>query len=762
MKAIIMAGGEGSRLRPLTCNLPKPMARLCGFPVMEHILELLSLHGTDSAAVTVKYLPHSIEDYFESGTYKNMGLSFCHENDPLGTAGGVKNAVLNSGMDFNDDFLVISGDAMCDIDLTAAYAFHKESGAMATLIVTRVMDPREYGLVSSNPDGTVTGFIEKPGWNQAVTDSANTGIYIINPECLRLIPDGKSFDFAKNLFPEMMRQGMKIAAFETTDNWLDIGDIDTYISCCADILSGKMNAPLYKAMKKPAMPEGEYKIIEPVFIGDNVHIGEGAVIGPMTVLDDNTTVGAMARIRGSVVLPGGYVGERSRMTGALVCAGGSVRQSAFLFEGAVVGSDAVVGEYAEIHPNVRIWPGKTVEKGVILSENLQYGGATKEFFDDDGIKGEAGIDITPEFCARLGAAIGSLKGIERVGIGFSGGAAAKAFKACLESGVLSTGSQVWDFGEVMQSQMAFAVAFCGLKAAAYVSGGSRTVIGISTEGGLPAGRALERELYSVLTRGEFARCSWDSYRDTADMNGIELLYQQELYRSAPGGLTGISAKARCQNKQGERLFADTLMRLGCETSEGMTLNLSPCGTKLSITEPTGAHYSFEKVLCMCCILELKDGHDLYLPYDAPRVLDALAAKFGKSAYRYLSSPADDGDRDVRLKTRFSLWIRDGMMSALRLLSYLKESSETLQSLAASVPDFALVEQVLELSEPPTVILSKLQSDERGDGVFIKSGSGSVLVRPMKKGNKLRILAESVSAETAQELCDGLIEKLGLK
>ena len=447
MKAVIMAGGEGSRLRPLTCDLPKPMAPLCGRPALEYILELLKKHGVDEAAVTLRYLPKKVTDYFDEHPMRDITLHFIEEDTPLGTAGGVRNAAAGR---FTDPFVVISGDAMCSVDLTEAMRTHRERQADATIVVTRVKDPREYGLCVSNAEGYVTGFVEKPDWTQASTDAANTGIYILNPELLRLIPSGRPFDFASNLFPLMLAQGRKIAVYEADGYWCDIGDLSTYLSCQRDMLSGKAGVSLPKEQKPDVysdypLPEGDYKIFPPVYLGSRVRIGQGAVIGPDAVLCDGVVIGEGARVRSSVILDDVLIGDNARLTGAIVCAGAWVKKGGSLFEGVTIGAAAVVGEHAEIAPGVSIWPGKQVVDGARVNDNLQYGGAKKELFDDQGITGEAGVEMTPEFCARLGAAAGSLHCGSRVGVGCGDGCDAKAFKAAFSAGVLSTGARVSGF-----------------------------------------------------------------------------------------------------------------------------------------------------------------------------------------------------------------------------------------------------------------------------------------------------------------------------
>lgn len=758
MKAVIMAGGEGSRLRPLTCDIPKPMARLCGRPNIEYILELLEKHGVTEAVITLRYLPDEIIGHFPDSKYGKIKLNFCVEKQPLGTAGSVGEALRHS--ENSEPVLVISGDCLCDINLSAAMAHHEKTGADATLVVTRVSDPREYGLVVFSEDTTITGFIEKPGWNQTTTNAANTGIYILSPGTLSLIPKNTAYDFAGDLFPEMMARGRRLCVYETSSYWCDIGDLDTYRSCQQDMLRQRM------AVRMPTesegifcpgtIPDGDFELIAPVYIGHHVTIGPGCVIGPGVVLDDGVTVGSMAKIRTSIVLPSAFIGDRARLTGAVVDRGASVKTGAFLFEGSMLGAGAVLGAGAQLMPGVRVWPGKKVEDGAKALENLRYGTLRPDFFDDEGISGEAGVDLTPEFCARVGAAAGSLKSGSRIGVACGGGRAARAFKSALVAGALSTGAQVWDFGEIMEAQMSFAVSFCGLSVAIYVSGGPTCCLKLMGEGGLPVTRSLERELTAHLSRGEFTRCSWNSFRDVADMSGVRLLYQQELYRQAPGGLHGMAAGVRCANREGERLFEDTLARLGCDTKCGPTLHLDGSGSRLALSDPSLGYIPAEKVLAMCCLIAFKSGEDAALPFEAPRILDALAEKFGRRLLRYVSSPADGSDKEARQAARGQIWLRDGMMSGIRLLSFLREQDVSLSALLAEIPQFATVMRYLEIDQPPSELIANLEgAAAMPEGVMLKRGEGSLLIRPNKRGKALKIIAEAVSMEAARDLCADL-------
>ena len=200
MKAVIMAGGFGTRLRPLTCNVPKPMVPMVNKPMMAHIIDLLKTHGITDIVATLFYQPETISGYFEDGRNAGVRLQYRKAEADLGTAGSVRNA-----RDFLDErFIIISGDILTDFDLTKAVAFHNKNKAKATILLTRVTNPLQYGVVLTRDDGRVIRFLEKPSWGEVFSDTINTGIYILEPEVLDLIPKGEEFDFSKNLFPVMM------------------------------------------------------------------------------------------------------------------------------------------------------------------------------------------------------------------------------------------------------------------------------------------------------------------------------------------------------------------------------------------------------------------------------------------------------------------------------------------------------------------------------------------------------------------------------
>ncbi|MDR2686509.1 MAG: NTP transferase domain-containing protein [Oscillospiraceae bacterium] len=769
MKAVIMAGGEGSRLRPLTCNLPKPLARLCGRPVLEYIFDLLLRHGVNEAALTLGYLAGMVEEQYGGG-YRQLRLAFVTEEKPLGTAGGV--ALAARGWD--EPFFVLSGDAMCDLDLSCARRQHERTGAAVTILGVEVEDPREYGLMQADAENRVTRFVEKPAWGQVTTSLANTGIYLLRPDVMRLVPEGRPFDFAKDLFPQLMARGEEIYCCPAEGYWCDIGDLGAYLRCQRDMLERKVQCALPAAPQdcqgaylRGSMPQGDYDLVPPVYIGEEVEIAPGAVVGPYAVIDDGCAVGERAKIRGSVLLQNASVSTGASLTGAIVCAGASVRRDAQLFEGCAVGDGATVGAGAVLQPEAAVWPRKQVESGAVARGHVKYGNQPAALFGDGGIGGAAviggdeGAPLTPETCAALGAAAGSVKSCKKAGVACDGTGGAKALALALMGGLMSSGSHVWSFGDCFEAQLPFFTGFCGLGLGLYVRGGREPSVRMCGEGGLPVPRYLEREIETRLRRGDFHRCAGEACKEIADMSSIRMMYGREMMKQAPEGLEGIFARAESPNPAVQDSLEDTLSRLGCGTGRGPQLILDGTGVALT-AEEDGQRFSAERLLAVCCQHEFRQGCDVALPYDAPETLDALAAHAGQGTLRYLSSPADQGDSAARRLSARQVWVRDGLFRAVKLLAIVKETGLSIAQLAAQLPPFYVESKSFALPCPPSMLQKLLAERDGGavpeparEGIVLRKQGGRILVTPGKSGRRVSVLAEAQSMEAAKELCEGI-------
>ncbi len=341
-----MAGGEGTRLRPLTSNQPKPMVPVAGKPCMQHIIELLRRHGMTDIVVTVAYLPQVIRGYFDDGGALGVELHYSVEERPLGTAGSVKNAEEL----LDETFLVISGDALCDFDLDALIAAHRERGAAATLALKSVDNPLEFGVVIVDADGRVERFLEKPSWGQVFSDTINTGVYVLEPEVLRAVPPGMPYDFSKQLFPDLLERGKPIYGHVAEGYWQDIGNLDQYRQANYDALDGRVELELSGIRLRDNVLLGEgvqlpdlEQIDGPAFVGNFCQVDAGARIGPYTVLGPNVIVKEGAAVVRSMVDSGSYVGRSARLEGTILGKGVDVRAHAVLNDGVSVGDECSIG-----------------------------------------------------------------------------------------------------------------------------------------------------------------------------------------------------------------------------------------------------------------------------------------------------------------------------------------------------------------------------------------------------------------------------------
>ena len=443
-QAVIMAGGEGSRLRPLTTNVPKPMLPVANRPLMEHIIDLLKRHRITDIVATVQFLSPVIRNYFRDGSDLGVSLSYATEEVPLGTAGSVRAA-----QEFlSGPFLVISGDALTDLDLDAVIKFHEMKESAATIVLKRMADPLDFGIVLTDDDGRIQRFLEKPSWGQVFSDTINTGIYVLDADVLDLIPPDEPFDFSSQLFPLMLDKGLPIFGYVTDSYWTDVGTSEAYLQAQHDALSGKVRIDIPGFELRPAVWIGEDVEIHPsaqlegpVIVGDNSTIGGGARIGPYAVIGANTSVGDDAHIRGGLIMERVHVGPFARVISGVVGRGSALERGATLEEGAVLGDEVTVGAGALVKSRVRVYAGKTVESGAIVTESIvRERRARRNLFGARGVSGIVNVGLTPMVAVRLGMAYGTtLKRGSVVVTGRDGSRAARTMKRALIAGLNSTG-----------------------------------------------------------------------------------------------------------------------------------------------------------------------------------------------------------------------------------------------------------------------------------------------------------------------------------
>jgi mannose-1-phosphate guanylyltransferase / phosphomannomutase len=405
-----MAGGEGTRLRPMTANQPKPLLPIVNKPIMDHVLRLLRKHSFDETVVTVQFLASMVRNYFGDGEEFGMSLQYATEDIPLGTAGSVKNAEAALR---DAPFLVVSGDALTDIDLSDLVRFHKDNQALVTVALARVPDPLEFGIVIANADGRIERFLEKPTWGQVFSDTVNTGIYVMEPEMLAQVPSGEAVDWSADVFPTLLDRGAPLYGWVADGAyWEDVGTHEAYHRVQADVLSGKVNADIDGFEVSPGVWVAESAEVDPdailtgpLCIGDYAKIEAGAQLREFTVVGSNVVVKEGAFLHRAIVHNNVYVGVGATLRGCVVGKNSDVMASARIEEAAVVGDECVIEPEAYVSAGVRVYPFKTIEAGAVVNTSVIWESrGQRTLFGPRGVSGLVNVEITPELCVRLASA----------------------------------------------------------------------------------------------------------------------------------------------------------------------------------------------------------------------------------------------------------------------------------------------------------------------------------------------------------------------
>jgi mannose-1-phosphate guanylyltransferase/phosphomannomutase len=516
MKAVVMAGGEGTRLRPLTSNQPKPMVPIVGKPCMEHIVELLRAHDFEDVIVTVAFLPQAIRSYFGDGEPLGVNIEYSVEETPLGTAGSVRLAADK----LDDTFLVISGDALCDFDLAKLVKFHRKRGAAVTIGLKSVENPLEFGIVVTDDGGRIERFLEKPSWGQVFSDTINTGVYVLEPEVLAHVPADRPFDFSKELFPLLLEMGRPLYGLPMEGYWQDVGDLDQYRSANFDALDERVNLRIPGIRLRGNIWLGEGVELDdidqvqgPALISSYCRVARDAQVGPYSVLSTSVTLLEGARTVRSVVDASTHIGRGALVEGAIVGRSCDIRAHGRLQEGVAIGDEVKIGEESVLMPGVRVYPYKEVESGAQIYESLIWESrASSRLFEREGVSGLVNVDLTPEVVTRLAVAFGTaLARGARVVASREAPASCRMVERAMIAGLNSTGVDVADL-RVLPS----AVGRHLLKTHDYPAGfhvgfaasdPELVQIRFFEEPGIQLTPKMQKEIETHFTRGELRRAA---------------------------------------------------------------------------------------------------------------------------------------------------------------------------------------------------------------------------------------------------------------
>ena len=789
LDAIIMAGGEGTRLRPLTCDIPKPMVPVLGEPVMRYSMQLLRRNGFRNIGVTVMYLPHKIERAFGDGSADGVSLQYYHEKTPLGTAGSIKLAKEH----LKQTFIILSGDGLTDCDLRAAMQFHKKSGGIATLVLKKVSQPLEYGVVVTDADGKIKRFIEKPGWDEVCSDTVNTGIYILEPQVLDYIPDDKSYDFGKDVFPKLVAENLPLYGYSMNGYWCDIGDQSAYVQAQVDFLSGKVG--LETSVPKNA--DGNYiaesasvhkdaTIESPCYIGENASIEAGASILAGSVIGEGVKVGERASVKRCVLWKGARVERDVVLRGMVMCLDSSVGEGAGAYEDSAIGDNAALGARTRLDPGVKVWPYKRVEPGMRVTRNLVWGDLRRPQADERGLEPNS-----PECACTLAAAYAKASGAKELAVMRESGPTAQALMAASLAGLMGQGVAVLDMGKGSLPVLRRLMRLLNVSSGLYIC--CDRMIPCAKDGIWPP-RSLMRSWETLSLRQDFNKAFSESPKMPQTLHDGGLFYAGSVAASCDAEAIRAAQPrvAVFTNTQEQTSLVKRVAEAaGLEHCRVLCLNESECGKSGQIgdswqksLEPWETGFVLSKdgacvtaldslgvpddtqQLLISCQSLLEQGQRLLIvPMHAPFTLETIAAQYNARVKRVRAAAESwmGALAEAGMQTQLDVFF-DGIAAMLSTISWLARRRASLRAMLEQMPSLHRFWETIPCANPDKGrVLRTLSEEERypdmTDGLRIDHGDGFAMLITGTGKPELRVFGESRDAEFARELCGNMTARV---
>lgn len=697
---VILAGGMGSRLAPITDDVPKPLVPVGGIPTLERLTETLAKNGFSDALLTVCALPEAFDAYRDP----NIALETVKGDTPLGSAGSVR-AVIDR---LADTFLVISGDTVTDFDLRHAMETHKKENRLATVLLTHADAPCEFGIVSCR-DGRIVDFSEKPSWRDTFSDLVSTGIYILNKSLLQDIPGGICYDFGKDFFPRLLSRGVDIHGDVPAGHWWDIGTPESFYRCNMELSQGEN------------------------VIGLECMLDEGASVS-RSVLFDRVTVESGAHVESSILCEGVRIGA-----------------------GCVVPAGCVIGKHTVIEDGVKLRPGARIKGGMRIGKDgtggrFDFGTAKRRYFGDESIAGDRS-ELDSTFALRLGRALKSPSRSLRLCVLHGSSASALLYAELLIRGAMDAGAQVHDLGDAFPAVTSFAVSSYEADMAVHVDvqdSLSRVTFRFCDRAGLPLTREIQRGIEQRLASNTFDVCITPLPPISYEKEDLVLCRYCNWVQERVLSLAGSTFSVARRDEAGQFLYSNAKelgadVRFGGEGTDSYTV--SPDGCRACAYTKNGKPLTYWHLVAIAAAES--DERVIRLPARAPKAVEDYLRSMGKELVLYT-------DRRVahEFPSPHSPYVHDGVLLCLSVVRALCDRHMTLDEAFSALPAFCVVKKEL-----PAVSDSADKRASRIAQLSAKSGfparvfwqNGCVTVYPNAAGG-YTLLAEATGWETAEELC----------
>ncbi len=773
IKAVLMAGGFGTRIQPLTNSVPKPMLPVVNIPMMEHIVNKLKRSGIEEIVILLYFKPEVIQEHFGDGSDWGVKITYALPDEDYGTAGAVGYAREH----LDTTFMIVSGDLVTDFDFGEIIDYHRRKHAKLTIALTPVEDPLQFGVVITDENGKIERFLEKPGWGEVFSDTINTGIYIIEPEILKFIPEEGAYDFSKDLFPRLMEEGIDLWGCTVEGYWRDVGNPQSYRDVHKDIFSGKV---LYDLPGSCARKDGLVLCLaEDVSIPPSVTCKGMVVIGKDTIIADNATledcvigegcvVGEGAHLKASVLWDRVRVGEQSYLNECVICNDTFIGRECTIAYGAIIAEFCHIEEKVKIIKDVTIWPHKRVEKKAIVSSNIVWGECYKNaLFHKGKVIGTANVELTGEMAVKIAEAFGSiLQEGSTVFVSRDYHPSSRMIKRFLLGGLLSTGVNCVDIQATPSNVMRHELfkndkIAAGVHVRHSVSHIGKTEIVFFTHEGMLIDTNLAKSIERLFFREQFRRVNPRRIGKIHPAYDMKLAYKEDVrkliskerfvnthFKIVANMLHGMvsdiypalldtlgienimindyvsAAKLEAITAKNQQAAKAELSRIVRALGLSVGILLYPNGQRLDIIDDEGHIVSRERVLmALLYMLHLHDTrtYKVYLPAWAPDIMDDKFTDITIERGRLMGKKTDylgqfDLVADVDAHYAFTEfgYHSDAIYASLKIFEFMVMHQISFSQILSEIDDFYYCHSAVEC---PAALKGKVMR------LFMKEGEG---------------------------------------
>jgi mannose-1-phosphate guanylyltransferase / phosphomannomutase len=748
MKAVVMAGGFGTRIQPLTHSKPKPMLPIVNVPMMQHTMMMLKAVGISEFIVLLYFKPEVIQDYFKDGSELGIKITYVLPDNDYGTAGAVKCAQEHIG---DENFIIISGDLVTDFDFEKLFSFHTSKASKLSIGLTPVENPLEFGVVIANEEGRIEKFLEKPSWGEVFSDTINTGIYVIEPEILNFIPEGENFDFAKDLFPLLMRQDIPLMACSLEGYWRDVGNPDSYRRVYEDILNLKVKLPDL-SLTQQEFPDGVLYSYETYHLDPSVEIIGKVVLGANVVLEKNVKLNNVVignnvhlkdsvKIRHTILWDNITIHNNVELDNCVICDNNIIHRNVKAKSGLILAQGCDVGELSSFEQDVTIWPDKIIEPASVVRHHMILGNRYKNsIFENGSVYGKSNVELSCDMATKLAEAFASQLPVgSKVIVGRDHDKSSRMLKRAFLGGLLASGLDVLDIKDCPPSVLRHTLAndetlYGGAHFKRCLEDTLSSEITLFNQNAMKADVSFAKNIEKAFFQEKFRRVDYDkigTIYDSYNRNEIQL-YTRDVFEqmgSAAKKCNGFKVAVDLMHGTTIDVFPPLLNTLGIENvvlnayyDEHKLINISalenrschnvssivkslgydmglliyPNAQKLSLLTEEGV--PLNKVKVLYSVLELLNmsakGKKMrvFLPLWSPDIgsFENLEIESGKYS-SFSPEKLNQYDLIATVDGNFAFtefgYTRDAMYASLKIMMLLKCSGVKLSELASRVDDF---------------------------------------------------------------------------